>query len=91
MPPRALDSPSPNASPPKACVIAADWNGKRLDGAAAIKADGGTITGSQGNIADQATAEGLIDLAVNTYGRLDVLCNNAGVMDDMQGVGELSD
>src|SRR6266516_8214250 len=63
-----------------------------LDAAvASIQAIGGTIVGAQGNIADQATAENLIDLALSAYGRLDVLCNNAGVMDYMQGVGELSD
>ncbi len=73
-------------------IIASDWNAERLEGAVAqIQASGGTITGAQGNIADQATAEGLIERAVNDYGRLDVLCNNAGVMDYMQGVGELSD
>lgn len=75
-----------------ASVVAGDWNGARLDAAvAAIKERGGAIVGAQGNIAEQATAEGLIDLAVGTYGRLDVLCNNAGVMDYMQGIGELSD
>jgi NAD(P)-dependent dehydrogenase (short-subunit alcohol dehydrogenase family) len=75
-----------------ASVVAADWNAERLETAVAtIKGNGGTITGAQGNIADQATAEGLIDTAINTYGRLDVLCNNAGVMDYMQGVGELAD
>src|SRR4051794_28672176 len=75
-----------------ASVVAADWNGARLDAAvAAIKESGGTIVGAQGNIAEQATAEGLIDLAISTYGHLDVLCNNAGVMDYMQGIGELSD
>src|SRR5512146_3079697 len=74
-----------------ASVVAGDWNAQRLEDAVArIKAKGGTIVGSQGNIADQATAEGLIELAITTYGRLDVLCNNAGVMDYMQGVGELS-
>jgi NAD(P)-dependent dehydrogenase (short-subunit alcohol dehydrogenase family) len=75
-----------------ASIVAADWNAQRLDEAVSrIQAAGGKIVGSQGNIADQATAEGLIDLAVKTYGRLDVLCNNAGVMDYMQGIGELSD
>ena len=75
-----------------ASVVAGDWNGERLDAAvASIKESGGTITGAQGNIADQATAEHLVDLAINTYGHLDVLCNNAGVMDYMQGVAELSD
>jgi len=75
-----------------ASVVAGDWNGERLDAAVArIKESGGTITGAQGNIADQATAEHLVDLAISTYGHLDVLCNNAGVMDYMQGVAELSD
>jgi NAD(P)-dependent dehydrogenase (short-subunit alcohol dehydrogenase family) len=73
-------------------VIAGDWNGERLDQAVAtIRAAGGTIAGARGNIADQSTAEGLIDLALSTHGRIDVLVNNAGVMDYMQGVGELSD
>ncbi len=73
-------------------IVAGDWNAQRLDEAVAhIQADGGTITGAQGNIADKDTAEHLIDLAIRTYGHLDVLCNNAGVMDYMQGVGELSD
>jgi NAD(P)-dependent dehydrogenase (short-subunit alcohol dehydrogenase family) len=73
-------------------VVASDWNAERLESAVAgITAEGGTIIGAQGNIADQATAEGLIDLATRTYGGLDILVNNAGVMDYMQGVGELSD
>ena len=72
-------------------VVAGDWNGERLDAAvASIQANGGTIIGAQGNIAEQETAEGLIDLAVKTYGGLNVLCNNAGIMDYMQGVGELA-
>ncbi|HEX9068934.1 MAG TPA: glucose 1-dehydrogenase [Ktedonobacterales bacterium] len=75
-----------------ASVVAGDWNAQRLEEAVAtIKTAGGTIVGAQGNIAEQAAAEGLIELALSTYGRLDVLCNNAGVMDYMQGVGELSD
>ncbi len=75
-----------------ASIVAADWNAERLTAAvSSIQSSGGTITPSQGNIADQATAEGLVDLAVKTYGRLDVLCNNAGVMDYMQGIGELTD
>lgn len=73
-------------------VVAGDWNGERLDQAvASIQDSGGTIVGAQGNIADQATAEQLVDLAISTYGGLHVLCNNAGIMDFMEGVGELSD
>lgn len=75
-----------------ASVVAGDWNAERLAAAVeAIRAAGGTIVGQPGDIADRPTAENLIDLAVATHGRLDVLCNNAGVMDYMQGVGELDD
>jgi NAD(P)-dependent dehydrogenase (short-subunit alcohol dehydrogenase family) len=73
-----------------ASIVAGDWNAARLDEAvAAIRAADGEIIGAQGNIADQADAERLIDLAISEYGRIDVLCNNAGVMDYMQGVAEL--
>jgi NAD(P)-dependent dehydrogenase (short-subunit alcohol dehydrogenase family) len=75
-----------------AAIIAGDWNAERLDAAVErIRAAGGTIVGKQGNIAEQSAAEGLVDLAVAAHGCLDILCNNAGVMDYMQGVGELSD
>ncbi len=75
-----------------AILIAADWNGARLDAAvAAITAAGGNIVGVQGDISDQATAEGLVDKALADHGRLDVLMNNAGIMDYMAGVGELTD
>lgn len=71
-------------------VVAGDWNAERLEAAVYdIEAGGGSIVGQSGDISKQADAEGLIDLAVETHGRIDVLCNNAGVMDYMQGVGEL--
>ena len=75
-----------------ASVVAGDWNAGRLETAvASIKANGGTIVGVQGNIADQADAESLVARAISEYQRLDVLCNVAGVMDYMQGVGEVTD
>ena len=71
-----------------AALVAGDWHAERLITAVKpIRATGGTIVGQQGNIAERAAAEGLVDLAVATHGRLDILCNNAGVMDYMQGVG----
>ena len=73
-------------------VVAGDWNQERLDAAvASIQGNGGTIIGLQGNIADKESAERLIEQAISAYGRLDILCNNAGVMDYNQGVAELSD
>ena len=76
----------------RARVVAGDWNGERLDEAVEqLGRGGGAIVGAQGNIAEQATAEGLVDLAISSFGRIDVVVNNAGVMDYMQGIGELSD
>ena len=73
-------------------VIAADWHAGALDEVVAeVRAAGGEITGVQGNVAEQADCERLIEAAVTTYGGLDILCNNAGVMDQFQGVAELDD
>ena len=73
-------------------IVGGDWNAKTLDDVVAeVRSANGEITGVKLNVANQNESEGLIDSAVSTYGRIDILCNNAGVMDLMQGVGELSD
>ena len=41
-----------------------------------------------GDISLRETNEGMIDFAVEKFGRLDVLVNNAGIMDDMSAAGE---
>jgi NAD(P)-dependent dehydrogenase (short-subunit alcohol dehydrogenase family) len=72
-------------------IVAADWHQESLDETVAMLSDaGGTAIGVQGNVADQAQAEAIIDAAVSAYGKVDVLCNNAGVMDTNQGAAELS-
>jgi NAD(P)-dependent dehydrogenase (short-subunit alcohol dehydrogenase family) len=73
-------------------IVAADWHQGALDEAVAeIRAAGGEIVGVQGNVAKQEDCDSIIDTAVSTYGGIDVLCNNAGVMDQFQGIGELDD
>ncbi len=73
-------------------VVAGDW---KQDTLAAVVDEVGTakgeITGVQGDVSIKEDAERLIETALSTYGKLDILCNNAGVMDLMHGVGELSD
>ncbi len=73
-------------------IVGGEWMDNTLaEVVAEVRAAGGEMTGVKINVANQAEAEGLVDTAVRTYGRLDVLCNNAGVMDLNQGVGEMSD
>lgn len=73
-------------------VVAADWHGESLDAVVAeITAAGGQAVGIQGDVSKKSDAEAIVDKAVSTYGRIDVLCNNAGVMDYNAGVGEVTD
>jgi NAD(P)-dependent dehydrogenase (short-subunit alcohol dehydrogenase family) len=71
-------------------LIAGDRHVERLrEVVALVRGAGGTIASAEGDIGDQPTAEALVDLAHSTHGRIDVLVNNAGIMDHFQGVGEL--
>ena len=73
-------------------IVGFEWNAETLaETAGLVRAAGGEFLEVQGNIAAQADAEKLIDSAVGAHGRIDVLCNNAGVMDLNQGVAELDD
>lgn len=72
-------------------VLAAEWHaGTLAEVVSEVTAAGGSIVGVQGNVALEADCAKIIDVAIQSYGRLDVLCNNAGVMDTNQGVGELT-
>lgn len=45
----------------------------------AIEAAGGKAVAVRGDVSNAADAQGIIDKAIDTYGRLDVLVNNSGV------------
>jgi NAD(P)-dependent dehydrogenase (short-subunit alcohol dehydrogenase family) len=47
-----------------------------------IEADGGTAVATTGDVADWAYGEQLVRTAVDTFGRLDALVNNAGLVRD---------
>ncbi|MGW7368636.1 3-oxoacyl-ACP reductase [Streptomyces sp. NPDC054841] len=50
--------------------------------AAEIRAAGGQAVAQLGDVSDFASARALVDLAISTYGKLDVLVNNAGILRD---------
>lgn len=75
-----------------AIVVAGDVNAPRLaELGSALQAEGRTVRTVTGNIGERADAEMLVQTALDEHGRVDVLVNNAGVMDYMAGVGEVTD
>jgi len=56
-----------------------------------LKAGGTRVVGLAGDISRVEDANALVDLAKNTYNRLDVLVNNAGIMDRFLPIGEITD
>jgi NAD(P)-dependent dehydrogenase (short-subunit alcohol dehydrogenase family) len=73
-------------------VVAAEWNQSTLDAVVAeVKAAGGEITGVQGDVSKRADDQRIIQCAIDTYGKLDVLVNNAGIMDNMAAAGDFDE
>lgn len=57
----------------------------------ALKSAPGKCVAFAGDVSKKADAEAMIDFAVQTFGKLDVLVNNAGIMDDMSPIATASD
>lgn len=73
-----------------ATVIAVARRKERLDELAdEAKNFGGSVVAFVGDVADQKTNEDMIDLAVEKCGKIDVLVNNAGIMDEFIPIGDL--
>ena len=72
-------------------VVVSDIN---LEGAMAtvneIEANGGTALAVKTNVASEEDVNALVDKTVETYGTVDILINNAGIMDGFEPIGEIS-
>lgn len=73
-------------------VVAVARRKERLEELAASLADApGKVVVFQGDVTKSEVNNEMINCAVQSFGRLDVLVNNAGVMDDMSPIGEITD
>src|SRR5690625_220423 len=73
-------------------VVAVDLNLAGVqDVVKEIEATDGIAKAMSVNVAKREDVENMIDTAVETYGTLDVLVNNAGIMDKMEPVGDVED
>lgn len=73
-------------------VLAVALGTTRLEQLAAQSSEySGAVVPFEGDMLVQADIDGMVDEAVRRFGRLDILINNAGLMDDFSGVGEFED
>lgn len=62
-------------------VVVADFNeAAAAETVEAVRATGGEVTSVRADVSNEADAKAMIDHAMATYGRVDVLYNNAGIM-----------
>lgn len=70
-------------------VVIADINKSLLDTASQELSGKERLLAVECNIADEDSVKSLIEQTIKAYGKLDVLVNNAGIMDKFDPVGDL--
>ncbi|OUM97194.1 MAG: 3-ketoacyl-ACP reductase [Thermobacillus sp. ZCTH02-B1] len=73
-------------------VVASDLNAEGVQAVVkGITEKGGTAIAVTANVAKEEDVQHLIDTAVKTYGTVDILINNAGIMDNFVPAAEITD
>ena len=72
-------------------VLAADIRGDRLEEVSAALNAPGALATFTGNVGDRDDNARMMTAVMDTYGRLDIVVNNAGIMDDFYPLAELDD
>lgn len=60
-------------------VVIADWSGPNLEKAKAALKGGNAVAFVRTNVADRSDLQSAVDEALSVFGKIHVLCNNAGV------------
>ncbi|AUX10163.1 3-oxoacyl-[acyl-carrier protein] reductase [Halalkaliarchaeum desulfuricum] len=71
-------------------VVDVDEDGA-TDVAEHIRSGGGDAIAVIGDVTDADSVDEVVDRTIDEFGTIDVLCNNAGVLDDFTPVGDASD
>jgi len=75
-----------------ASVVVCDIDEASAKAAAdAINADGGSAIGLPVDVSDRSSVEALAAAATAHFGRVDIVCNNAGVLDGFTPLGDVTD
>lgn len=74
-----------------ATVVVSDIAETAHETVSAIESAGGTASAVIGDISDSAVADSAVAAAVERHGKLDVLVNNAGIMDRFAGAANTTD
>ncbi|MEU2271956.1 glucose 1-dehydrogenase [Streptomyces olindensis] len=73
-------------------VVVADLNAEGAESTVeAIESAGGTAVAVPGDLSDGAVVDAVVAAATGTFGGIDVLVNNAGVMDSMSAAADVTD
>ncbi|MGW6546618.1 SDR family NAD(P)-dependent oxidoreductase [Streptomyces massasporeus] len=73
-------------------VVVADLNAEGAESVVRdVEAAGGTALAVTGDLSEKAVVDAVVAAAVGTFGGIDVLVNNAGVMDTMSAAADVTD